>query len=90
VLLLNDKYDPNWQVLVDGKAAPLLRCNYIMRGVYLEPGEHAIEFHFKPSVNALYVSLSAIGLGLVLLVVLKVHHKSDARTPGSGAAAKPN
>ena len=33
VLLLNDKYDPNWRVTVDGKPAELLRCNYIMRGV---------------------------------------------------------
>ncbi|MGH7992361.1 MAG: hypothetical protein ACREDQ_02520, partial [Limisphaerales bacterium] len=34
VLLLNDKYDPNWHVFVDGKPASLLRCNFIMRGVY--------------------------------------------------------
>jgi hypothetical protein len=69
VLLLNDKHDPNWKVLVDGKSAPLLRCNYIMRGVYLEPGEHTVEFHFKPPVNALYVSLSAIAVGLILTVI---------------------
>jgi len=67
VLLLNDKHDPNWQVAVDGKPAPLLRCNYIMRGVYLEPGEHTVEFKFQPPVGALYVSLGAIALGLVLL-----------------------
>lgn len=67
VLLLNDKHDPNWQVLVDGKPAPLLRCNYIMRGVFLEPGEHTVEFQFRPPVDALYVSLGAIALGLVLV-----------------------
>ncbi len=44
VLLLNDRYDPNWKVQVDGKPAPLLRCNYLMRGVYLTPGEHKVEF----------------------------------------------
>jgi len=35
VLLLNDRFDPGWNVRVDGKPAKLLRCNYIMRGVYL-------------------------------------------------------
>ena len=38
VLLLNDQYDPHWRVTVDGKPAPLLRANFIMRGVYLPAG----------------------------------------------------
>ena len=67
VLLLNDKYDSNWQVLVDGKPASLLRCNFIMRGVQVPPGEHQIEFHFTPPLNGLYVSLAALALGMGLL-----------------------
>jgi len=69
VLVLNDKHDPNWKVIVDGKPSPLLRCNYIMRGVFLEPGDHTVEFHFEPPVNALYVSLSAIVVGAILTFV---------------------
>lgn len=69
VLLLNDKYDPNWQVTVDGQPAALLRCNYLMRGVQVPKGEHRVEFHFRPPINSLYVSLAAIALGGVLLVV---------------------
>ena len=34
-------------VTVDGQPAHLLRCNYIMRGVYLTPGRHSIEFRFR-------------------------------------------
>ena len=70
VLLLNDKFDPNWQVTVDGKPVKLLRCNYIMRGVYLEPGSHTIEFAFRPSLRALRITLAAIALGLLLISVL--------------------
>jgi len=66
VLLLNDKYDPNWRVLVDGKPGPLLRCNYIMRGVYLTPGAHTVEFKFSVPLGPLYVSLSAIGVVILL------------------------
>lgn len=66
VLLLNDKYDPNWHVFVDGKPAPLLRCNFIMRGVYLTPGVHTVEFKFSLPLGLLYVSLSAIGVGILL------------------------
>jgi hypothetical protein len=66
ILLLNDKFDPNWRVLVDGKSAPLLRCNFIMRGVYLTPGAHTVEFKFSLPLGPLYVSLTAIGI-LILL-----------------------
>lgn len=66
VLMLNDKFDPMWRVLVDGKPAELLRCNYIMRGVFLTPGTHTVEFFFRPSLKPGYVTLSAIGLGILL------------------------
>ncbi|MDR3458614.1 MAG: protein kinase [Verrucomicrobiae bacterium] len=51
VLLLNDRFDPAWRVTVDGKPASLLRCNYIMRGVQLAPGDHTIEFTFEIAVG---------------------------------------
>jgi hypothetical protein len=70
VLLLNDRYDPNWRVSVDGKASALLHCNYLMRGVYLEPGSHVVEFRFLPPTQALYVSLAAISTGVLLLGII--------------------
>jgi hypothetical protein len=70
VLLLNDRYDPNWKVSVDGKPGNLLRCNYLMRGVFLQPGTHTVEFRFEPPVDTLYVSLAAVVAGVLLLGVL--------------------
>jgi hypothetical protein len=70
VLLLNDKFDPNWRVTVDGKPAELLRCNFIMRGVYLTPGAHTVEFQFKLPSGPLYVTFTAIAVGIFLLGLL--------------------
>lgn len=72
VLLLNDKYDADWHVTVDGRPAPLLRCNYLMRGVYLTAGAHTVEFHFVLSNKPLYITLSALGVGVILCVLLLV------------------
>jgi hypothetical protein len=66
VLLLNDKFDPHWRAFVDGKPAELLRCNFIMRGVYLTPGAHTVEFQFKLQNGPLYISLAAIMVGFCL------------------------
>ncbi len=72
VLLLNDRYDPNWKVSVDGMAAPLLRCNYIMRGVFLPAGQHQVEFRFKPPMDTFYVSLAGVIVGVALSGLLFV------------------
>ena len=67
VLMLADKYDPDWQVFVDGKRGDVMKCNYLMRGVYLEPGKHEVEFRFRPNVHLFYENLVAIAVALGLL-----------------------
>ncbi|MGB9603059.1 MAG: YfhO family protein, partial [Limisphaerales bacterium] len=76
VLLLNDRYAPDWKVWVDGKQSTIFRANYLMRGIFLEPGKHEIVFRFLPSPLSLFVSLSAIGLGIFIGIYLLITHKS--------------
>lgn len=66
ILLLNDRFDPDWRVFVDGRPATLLRCNYLMRGVYLPAGSHTVEFRFGLPSLPLYVSLATLGAGILL------------------------
>ena len=68
VLLLNDRIDPDWHVRVDGRPETLLRCNYLMRGVWVAPGKHTVEFQYQPKSGLLYVTLSALGAGLLVLL----------------------
>ena len=70
ILLLNDKFDPNWRVFVDGKPADLLRCNFIMRGVFLSPGSHTVEFEFSFPRMPLYITIVAVSTGIVLCAFL--------------------
>ena len=85
LLLLNDRFDPNWKVRVDGKPAPLLRCNYVMRGVYLQPGAHTVEFRFQPMLWPLYVSLAAMGVGVLALGFLGVAGRRSAGDANSSS-----
>ncbi len=77
VLLLNDHWSPHWRVTVDGQAAELLRCNYVMRGVRLSPGWHEVEFRFEPPMTWLYVSLASLlgGFGLLGFVIVDERKK---------------
>jgi hypothetical protein len=87
VLLLNDRFHPDWKAWVDGKPAPVLRCNYIMRGVYLTPGKHEVEFRFQPSLTAFYVSLTGLAAGVILCGYLVVMNNSPkpSETPATAA-----
>jgi len=91
VLLLNDHIDPHWYVSVDGQSRTVLRCNSVMRGVYLEPGAHSIEFRYQPPVRSLYVSLAAIGVGIGLLgfVTVSGFRRRSTPEPVSQPKARP-
>jgi hypothetical protein len=87
VLLLNDNYNPNWTVTVDGKPEPLLRCNYLMRGVFLQPGNHTVEFRFEPPIGMFYVSLAAVLVGVGLVGFLAFSKKKQPDRVASPAEA---
>jgi hypothetical protein len=70
VLMLTDKFDPNWKVFVDGKPDTVLRCDYIMRGVQVPAGDHQVEFRFEPPITPLYVSGIGVVLGFICMVLI--------------------
>jgi hypothetical protein len=84
VLLLNDRTGEYWNVWVDQKPADVLRCNYIMRGVFLTPGQHTIRFHFKAPLQWLYVSIATCALGIILagyVMFSRCKGRSDVTPP---------
>jgi hypothetical protein len=70
-------------VTVDGQPAPLLHCNFLMRGVALPPGAHTVEFHFQAPNGTLYVTLAALGFGVALLGLLIVTRPKNPDLPAS-------
>ena len=48
LLVLGEKYYKGWYAKVDGKDAPIYPVDQVLRGVYLTPGSHAVEFDFDP------------------------------------------
>ncbi len=83
ILLLNDAYDGDWRVTVDGEKTELLRCNYLLRGVRLPPGKHSVVFTYRPMLIPFCLSVGvwlAMGLwGIArLLGVMRTTNKDES------------
>ena len=87
VLLLNDRFDPGWKVSIDGKAAPVLRANFLVRGVYLPAGEHTVKWHFEPKLTGFHVTLGSMVAGVLLCGFLVIAgRRSSAASTASDEA----
>jgi uncharacterized membrane protein YfhO len=48
LLVLGDKYFKGWRATIDGKQTAIVPVNLVLRGVYVTPGDHTVEFIFDP------------------------------------------
>jgi uncharacterized membrane protein YfhO len=73
-LLLNDYYNKDWSVYVDGQKQELVKANYLMRAVYIpDAGEHEIQFCYEPQL--LYKLFALTGIAFLLMLLLGMIHK---------------
>jgi hypothetical protein len=42
-------YDRGWKAWIDNREVPIVRTNYVLRGLSIPPGRHVIRFVFRPT-----------------------------------------
>ena len=58
-----------WKAYIDGKEAKALRVNYILRGLEIPAGKHAVIWVYKPTDRSTMVNIEWASSALILLLV---------------------
>jgi len=94
-LLVNERFDHGWSAQVDGRTAPVIRANGILRAVPVAAGDHVVELRYNPwwvglgatvSGSALALLGVLFGLSIALPRFVSGWRPAQARAPATVAA----
>jgi hypothetical protein len=68
LLLLSEMDYPSWHATVDGEPVEILRADYCLRAIPLDPGSRRIEFAFKSGMLRMSLVISIVTFVIVLAV----------------------
>jgi len=71
LLVLGEKFYEGWKVNVDGKPDKIYPVNHILRGVYLTPGDHKVEFFYDPLPYKVGKILTMMSCIIYLIMIFK-------------------
>jgi hypothetical protein len=77
-LVTSERYDAGWYAYVDERAAAVVRCNSIFRGIWVPAGEHRVSFRYLPVGFLQGVALSTLYWLATLAALLLFRRKSTA------------
>jgi len=80
LVILADVFYPGWKLTIDGRPAPILRANRLMRGAAVAEGNHRLVYTYDPASFKIGAALS-LG-GLITLAALGVRARGRPRPPG--------
>ena len=64
-LVVRDVFLPGWHATIDGASAPILTVDSLFRGVVVPPGNHRVEFFYRPRWLRLALAGSSVSIGVL-------------------------
>ena len=80
ILVLADGYDAGWNVYVNGVRQPVYRANYVVRAVFLDEGQHQVDFVYEPltfKIGAALTIFSLLVIAVAGVMVWRYKHRQN-------------
>ena len=71
ILIASEIFYPGWTAEVDGQRVRILLTDFLLRSVYLPPGEHIVEMRYTATAarNGSFISVPSLGIICALLLI---------------------
>jgi hypothetical protein len=63
-------YDRGWKAYIDGKETPIIRTDYVLRGLSVPSGQHDIRFEFHPAAYYTGEKVALFGGIIIWLMII--------------------
>ncbi len=77
IVVLADVFYPGWELSIDGRPAPIIRVNRMMRGAAVPSGKHRLVYRYDPSSFRIGRAVSIAGLVALLVFGLISFRRPD-------------
>jgi len=79
LLVLKDSWYPGWKAFIGGGEAPIYRVNGCFRGVIVPPGDHVVDFRYRP--RTVYLSGAVSTLVTLALLAFSLRRRGPGKRP---------
>lgn len=82
IAVFSEIFYKDWNAYVDGVKVPIMKVNYVLRGMVVPAGKHVISFRFEPSMYFLgrTISLYSSWVVIILLALFVVIYQKKRKT----------
>ena len=73
-LVISETWYPGWKAYDNGKEIKIYKADYVLRAVYLDKGNHKVDFVFEPKSLKIGFLITVTSLIIVLLTMLLIRY----------------
>jgi uncharacterized membrane protein YfhO len=79
-------YKDGWKAYIDDKETPIVKTNYVLRGLVVPAGDHTIKFEFKPASITSARQIASVAsillwLSLVTMIAFGIKNLNKKENP---------
>ena len=79
LLVLADRFAAGWSATVDGTPRPIVRADFLLRGVRVGAGQHRVAFHYATPGLRKGGIITAVALPVALLLLIVGFYRTSRR-----------